>query len=136
MAVQLSPKRERFAVEYCRDRNATQAAIRAGYSQRTAYSQGQRLLKNVEVASRIREITAGTQISVEEVQRMMAAIARGEWMRYLSADADGKPVLDFIALRDAGLGYLVNGFSVSDRGGVRWELAKAQQTITDIAKTL
>lgn len=45
----LSPKQERFAREYLLDLNATQAAIRAGYSPKTAYSMGQRLLKNVEV---------------------------------------------------------------------------------------
>lgn len=35
------------------DNNATQAAIRAGYSPDTAYSQGQRLLKHVEVSQAI-----------------------------------------------------------------------------------
>lgn len=38
-----------FALEYIKDFNATQAAIRAGYSKKTAYSQGQRLLKNVVI---------------------------------------------------------------------------------------
>jgi phage terminase small subunit len=45
----LNPKRERFVAEYLIDLNATQAAIRAGYSPKTAYSQGQRLLKDDEV---------------------------------------------------------------------------------------
>jgi phage terminase small subunit len=42
-------KKLMFAAEYLVDSNATQAAIRAGYSERTAYSQGSRLLKDVEV---------------------------------------------------------------------------------------
>lgn len=45
----LSAKQEQFCREYLVDLNATQAAIRAGYSPKTAYSMGQRLLKNVEV---------------------------------------------------------------------------------------
>ena len=45
----LTPKQSTFVDEYLLDLNCTQAAIRAGYSKRTAYSQGQRLLKNVEV---------------------------------------------------------------------------------------
>lgn len=45
----MNTKQEQFVYEYIKDANATQAAIRAGYSERTAYSQGQRLLKNVEV---------------------------------------------------------------------------------------
>lgn len=49
----LTSKRERFVTEYLIDQNATQAAIRAGYSEKTAGSQGQRLLKNVEVSARI-----------------------------------------------------------------------------------
>lgn len=50
---ELTPKQEAFVREYLIDQNATQAAIRAGYSADTAYSQGQRLLKNVEVAGAI-----------------------------------------------------------------------------------
>ena len=46
-------KQERFVEEYLIDLNATQAAIRAGYSKKTSYSMGQRLLKNVEVAAAI-----------------------------------------------------------------------------------
>ena len=49
----LNEKQIKFAKEYCVDLNATQAAIRAGYSAKTAYSQGQRLLKHVEVSARI-----------------------------------------------------------------------------------
>ena len=46
-------KRTKFATEYVVDQNATQAAIRAGYSVHTAYSQGSRLLKDVEVRTEI-----------------------------------------------------------------------------------
>lgn len=45
----LTPQKARFAEEFCVDMNATQAALRAGYSEKTAYSQGQRLLKTAEV---------------------------------------------------------------------------------------
>ncbi len=52
----MTPRQEKFCVEYLIDLNATQAAIRAGYSEKTAYSMGQRLLKNVEIKSRIKEL--------------------------------------------------------------------------------
>lgn len=52
----LNEKQLRFCQEYVIDLNATQAAIRAGYSKKTAYSQGQRLLKHDEVQERIQEI--------------------------------------------------------------------------------
>lgn len=46
---ELSPKRARFVEEYLVDLNAKQAAIRAGYSERSAESQASRLLSNAKV---------------------------------------------------------------------------------------
>lgn len=51
----LTPKQKRFASEYLIDLNATQAAIRAGYSQKTANEQGARLLANASVQAAISE---------------------------------------------------------------------------------
>lgn len=48
----MTPKQRRFIEAYTG--NATEAALQAGYSSKTAYSQGQRLLKNVEVQEEIR----------------------------------------------------------------------------------
>lgn len=45
----LTDKQSRFVKEYLIDSNATQAAIRAGYSEKTANEQGSRLLANVSV---------------------------------------------------------------------------------------
>lgn len=49
----LTPRQERFVQEYLIDLNATQAAIRAGYSKKTADVQGPRLLGNVGVCAAI-----------------------------------------------------------------------------------
>ena len=49
----MSPKAERFVQEYLIDLNATQAAIRAGYSAKTANEQASRLLTNVSVRSAV-----------------------------------------------------------------------------------
>ena len=53
--VKLSPKQQRFADEYLIDLNATQAAIRAGYSPKSAEQQGSRLLRNAKVRAYIDE---------------------------------------------------------------------------------
>ena len=45
----LNPKQLRFAAEYPIDCNGTQAAIRAGYSEKTARAQGARLLTNADI---------------------------------------------------------------------------------------
>lgn len=48
-------RHERFVEEYIIDRNATQAAIRAGYSPKTAGASGSRLLRNVNIAKAIKD---------------------------------------------------------------------------------
>ncbi len=51
----MTPKQEAFVREYLLDLNATQAAIRAGYSERTANEQAARLLANVSVRSAVEQ---------------------------------------------------------------------------------
>jgi phage terminase small subunit len=75
--VALNDKHKRFSLEYLKDLNATEAAIRAGYSKKTAHSQGCRLLKNAEVK---RFIAAKGQTKFEKldisVDRVLNEIAR------------------------------------------------------------
>ncbi|CQJ65569.1 terminase small subunit [Yersinia enterocolitica] len=61
---QLTPKQELFCREYLKDLNATQAAIRAGYSEKTAQVQSSRLLSNVMVQQRVGELAAERNIRV------------------------------------------------------------------------
>lgn len=72
-------KQELFSYEYIVDFNATKAAIRAGYSKKTAASQGERLLRNVEIQSRIREHIEERQkttgITADKVVNELARIA-------------------------------------------------------------
>jgi|SRR5271166_162445 len=74
-----SLKRDLFAVEYLKDFNATQAAVRAGYSRRTAASQGQRLLKSALVGEAIAEAGARllkkTEVSRERILKELATVA-------------------------------------------------------------
>lgn len=75
----LTAKQERFVQEYLIDLNATQAAIRAGYSAKTANEQGSRLLTNVSVRTRIdermAEISKRTGVNQERIVRELARIA-------------------------------------------------------------
>lgn len=52
----LTAKQERFCREYLIDLNATQAAIRAGYSKKTADRIGHENLNKLEIASRVKEL--------------------------------------------------------------------------------
>lgn len=86
MKNKLTPKRKTFADEYIKNGgNATQAAIAAKYSEKTAYSQGQRLLKNVEVLAYIGKQTKRIEkeqhrdiMSLAEIQERRSKIAKGE----------------------------------------------------------
>lgn len=82
MNSKLNEKQHRFADEYLIDLNATQAAVRAGYSEKTAYSIGQRLLKNVEVRNFIDEKLQSKQDDTiadqNEVLRTLTRVLRRE----------------------------------------------------------
>lgn len=77
--VRLTPKQQRFVEEYLVDLNATEAAKRAGYSEKTAYSQGQRLLKNVEaqkyIEQRMKDREKRTEITQDKVLQELSKIA-------------------------------------------------------------
>lgn len=79
----LTAKQQRFCDEYLIDLNATQAAIRAGYSKKTAYSQGQRMLKNVEVKAHLDEqierMHNAKTADAKEVMEYLTAVMRGDY---------------------------------------------------------
>ena len=78
----MTTKQKRFCQEYLIDLNATQAAIRAGYSEKSAYTVGQRMLKNVEVKKYIVEQMERLKnekiSSAQEVLEYLTSVMRGE----------------------------------------------------------
>lgn len=78
----LTNKQKRFADEYLVDLNATQAAIRAGYSEKTARSQGQRMLTNVDIKTYIEEqldrLHNERTADAQEVIEYLTSVLRGE----------------------------------------------------------
>ena len=72
----LTERQKRFVEFYTG--NATEAAIKAGYSKKTAYSQGQRLLKNAEISSLVQERHSEKVASVERRREILTDIAEGE----------------------------------------------------------
>ena len=93
----MTPKQKRFCDEYLIDTNATQAAIRAGYSEKTAYSIGQRLLKDVEVQDYIKT-------KAEELQNDKIADAT-EVMVYLTSVLRGETSSEVVVVEGCGDGY-------------------------------
>ena len=76
---QLNEQRKRFVAEYLIDLNGTQAAIRAGYSPKTANEQASRLLANVSVqeaiAKAMAERSRRTGVNQDRVVLELAKIA-------------------------------------------------------------
>lgn len=108
----LTPKQEAFVREYLIDLNATQAAIRAGYSKRTAHATGHENLRKPEIATAIQEAmnarAASTEITAEYVlsgirevaerclERAPVMVGRGE-DRQQMVDDEGRNVWSFDA---------------------------------------
>lgn len=95
----LSDKQRKFAAEYLIDQNATQAAIRAGYSAKTARQQGARLLSHVDIqaliatkAQQVERRAAAVEQRIEiSAERTLAEIARiGYCDPVQMLDDDGK----------------------------------------------
>ena len=78
----LTPKQQRFCDEYLIDMNGTQAAIRAGYSKKTAYAIAienlkKPMLKNY-ISERMAEKEAALIADQNEVMKYLTAVLRGE----------------------------------------------------------
>jgi len=75
----LNERQSSFVSEYLKTGNASESAIRAGYSKKTAYSIGQRLLKNVEIRKAIdnhrERISKEAELTVKEVVTEIRALA-------------------------------------------------------------
>lgn len=82
MEKKMTKKQKRFCDEYLIDLNATQAAIRAGYSKKTAYSIGVENLKKPDIKKYISERMAEKESELiadqDEVLKYLTAVLRGE----------------------------------------------------------
>ncbi len=75
-------KQKRFCEEYLVDCNATQAAIRTGYSEKTARAIGQRLLTNVDIKKyidqQLQKLKNEKIADAQEVLEYLTSVMRGE----------------------------------------------------------
>ena len=100
-------RRARFVEEYLKDCNATQAAIRAGYSPKSANPQGARLLANASIQKAIAEAQAAraerVRVTVDEVVSELRRIAFGtktaDGVKVRALDLLGKHLAMFTEVR-------------------------------------
>lgn len=99
MAAQLNMKQQAFITEYLLDFNATQAAIRAGYSPRTACEQGYDLLRRPHVAEALTELSrkqlAKASITAERLIEEYAVLGFSDMRNYIRFDEKGDVYLDW-----------------------------------------
>jgi len=90
----LTPRQALFVAEYLKDLNATQAALRAGYSESTARAQGSRLLVNADIQAAIDAGKAKrakrVEVTQDRVVREIAAIAFSNIADVLDVDGQGE----------------------------------------------
>ena len=95
----LTPKQAAFVAEYLVDLNATAAARRAGYSERTADATGWENLKKPEIASAIAAAQAErakrTQIDADWVLKRLAAMADADLSDLHNSDGTLKPASEW-----------------------------------------
>ena len=92
----LTEKQARFVAEYLKDLNATQAAIRAGYSKRTARGQASDLLTKPDIAKAVqdgqRKQLAAADVTAQEVIRELARIGFSDVRQWFSEDGNLRPI--------------------------------------------
>lgn len=92
----LTPRQAAFVREYLVDLNGTQAAIRAGYSPKTANEQAARLLANASVRAAVREGQTAraerVQLAADEVLRELGILLRSD-VRHFNVANDGSLTL-------------------------------------------
>ena len=112
----LTPKQKKFVEEYLIDLNATQAAIRAGYSVKTAEWIGPQLLGKSHVSKEIQRATQlreqRTQITQDRVVKEIARLGFSDLRKLFDANGNLKPLHeldDDTAAALAGVDVVVTG---------------------------
>lgn len=130
----LSRKRQAFVNEYLQCWNATKAAKKAGYSEKTAYSSGQRLLKKDEVSDEIDKRVKEMCMSGDEALKLLADQARGTLDDCMDIDKNGKISLNFYKAKEKGKLHLIKSITPT-ANGLKVELYSSQRALELIAKS-
>jgi phage terminase small subunit len=85
----LTDKQKAFVEKYLVCFNATQAALEAGYSEKTARQQGSRLLSNVDISEKIQQRLDDLKMSADEALLILANQARASIGDYFFTDKYG-----------------------------------------------
>lgn len=132
----LTEKQKAFIEEFLVDRNATQAAIRAGYSEKTARQTGSENLSKPYIAKVIQDRLDELKMSADEAMNLLSNQARASMADFIRVNRDGTFDIDFSTISNQ---QLRNIKSVSISEGkygtnYRFELYDAQSAIKEIIR--
>jgi len=117
----LTNKQRSFVEFYLQEWNATQAALKAGYSKKTAYSSGQRLLKYVEIEAEIQRRLDESAMSADEVIQSIGEIGRASIEDLMDVDDSGRMTFNFKRAKEQGKLHLIKTITPT-REGLKVEL--------------
>lgn len=128
----LTDKQQAFINEYLKCWNATDAALKAGYSPKSAYSIGHENLKKPEIANEISARIADMKMGADETLLSLAEIARGDMSDFFTVY--GKvPVLDFEKAQKNGKLGLIKKLTMKE-DSISFELYDKQSALNTFAK--
>lgn len=158
---ELTPKQRAFVREYLIDLNATQAAIRAGYSESGASVEGCRLLANVKIAAAVDAAmklrAERTDITAEMVLKELAKIGFSDirkaikWHAHLVREEDNPEGGDIAVIKtivtnqveligsedlDDETAAAISEISQNQGGGIKLKLHDKRAALVDIGKHL
>lgn len=140
----MTAKQERFVAEYLKDLNATQAAIRSGFSEKTAAQAASRLLRNVEIAQAVQagksQQLQSADLSAARVLEEYRRLAFSDVREFFQADGTLKPMSEWSAEQGAQIASMEVIIKNAEAGDGKtdrvhkfrvWDKTKA---LTDLAK--
>lgn len=149
---QNTARQQAFVVCYLRDpnRNATQAAISAGYSAKGASVRAAELMKRPDIqrqiAAHVERTAERSTITLDEIVDELSKIARAKVSDYISFTSDGTPYVDLgkatesqlAALSEITVDEYVDGRGEDAREvkKVRFKLWDKRTTLVDLGKHL
>jgi phage terminase small subunit len=138
----LTPKQLRFVEEYLIDLNATQAAIRSGYSEKTAKVIGAENLTKPDIAAAIKAAQAArsqrTQITADMVVQELARIGFSNMRSFTKFGPDGVTLKDIDDLDEDAARCIaeVSETKTKDGGSIKFKLHDKKGALDSLGRHL
>jgi phage terminase small subunit len=129
----LSKKRKVFVEEYLKCWNATQSAIKAGYSKGSAAVTGHRLLIDDNISDEISRRVDEIVMSANEALALLSDQARSSVGDYMDIDEEGRARLNFCKMKEKGKLHLIKSITPT-ANGIKVELHSSQRALELIGK--